>query len=89
MRLGNYEEAYHGFRHAIVSRPDEANSYYNMACFKSQIKETEEALSHLERALELDAGRILTRAAKDEDFDRMRNHPKFIALLEAYKNKAG
>jgi len=62
--------------------PEEARTYYNLACFKSLAGDKEGALEALARAAELDAKVVREFAAKDSDLDPIRDDPRFTTLLE-------
>jgi len=64
----------------IKLEPNNALAYYNRSCFNCNIDRIEEALSDLEKAVELDPG-FKELAKKDEDFDEMRDIPRFKELI--------
>lgn len=64
----------------IELEPDNALAYYNRSCFKCDIDNNEKALSDLEKAVELDP-RFKELARKDEDFDKIRDVPRFKELM--------
>jgi adenylate cyclase len=84
---GRGDEARAWSRRACELEPDEHYVHYNAACAFAMLGETEEALSALERGTE---GNQLCRPAwveHDEDLASLRDHPRFIALLEASKKQ--
>jgi quercetin dioxygenase-like cupin family protein len=64
---------------AYVAENDEAwQGHYNLACLESLTKNREGAIKELARAIELDPA-AKEYAAKDEDFDWLRDDPEFPA----------
>ena len=53
---------------------------YDLACFESLAGETEAALGHIARSLELDP-QLAPGAAADTDFDALRQDPRFQAMF--------
>lgn len=62
----------------LERHPDNANVLYNLACVESLGGRREQALTHLERAVELDP-RARGWARSDADLDAIRNEPGFPA----------
>jgi adenylate cyclase len=60
--------------------PDDFSALYNAACFHSLAGEPERALDLLERALAKGNG-FPDWLRHDTDFDPLRAHPRFQALL--------
>ena len=54
--------------------------YYDLACFESLAEQPEACLVHLGRALEL-SPEMRPMAAADADFDAVRSHARFLALV--------
>jgi tetratricopeptide (TPR) repeat protein len=71
-RAGRYEEAAIAFEEGIDAVPDFAGVHYNAACMRSLTGDTERALAHLRRAVELDP-RFAELAKGDSDFDPIRD----------------
>jgi uncharacterized Ntn-hydrolase superfamily protein len=67
-------------REALARHGDDAVILYDLACFESLAGETEEALRHLARSLELDSA-LRAGAAADSDFGAVRQDPRFVALV--------
>jgi len=65
---------------ALERRPDEWQGYYNAACFEVLHGDKEVGIAHLQRAHELNAERVSEAAAKDSDFDAVREDPRVSAI---------
>jgi quercetin dioxygenase-like cupin family protein len=65
---------------AIERRPDEWQGYYNAACFEVLYGDNDAGIAHLERAHELNPERVSEAAAKDSDFDAVRDDARFSAI---------
>jgi len=64
------------YNEALAERPDHPALYYNLACMEALAGRPDDALTHLERAIEL-RPEFAETAAKDEDFDSIRDDPRF------------
>lgn len=73
-----WEDAIRMHEEALAARPDSAPLLYNLACFESRAGRSDDALAHLQRAVELEA-KWVTHAAEDPDFDAIRSLPGFPA----------
>jgi len=80
-RLGRYSEAIISYKNALMSKPEDDFTLYNLACCYAQLGEVNLAMSHLERAAKLNPHQCLVNARADSDFDRIRNQPRFIQLI--------
>jgi quercetin dioxygenase-like cupin family protein len=65
---------------ALERRPDEWQGYYNAACVEVLYGDKEVGIAHLQRAHELNAERVSEAAAKDSDFDAVREDPRVSAI---------
>ena len=63
---------------ALPAYPQNASVLFNLACYEAMSGRLDEALSHLEKALELDPS-IAPHARDDADLDRIRDDPRFPA----------
>jgi quercetin dioxygenase-like cupin family protein len=63
-------------KEGVARYPDHAGMLYSLACWEAMAGEHEEALAHLQRAVELEP-RNATWAARDEDLDSIREEPGF------------
>ena len=77
---GRYSDGVAVLREAVDRHGDHAVLLYDLACYESLAGEPDEALAHLARAVELDAG-LRAGAAADSDFDPVRQDPRFAALV--------
>jgi tetratricopeptide (TPR) repeat protein len=71
-----YDRAVEFFEQAHRDAPERANVLYNLACAESLVGRHEDALGHLERAIELDPP-LRAAAQADADFDPIRADPRF------------
>ena len=79
--LGDRDRARRWNEQAISLAPDDPSILYNAGCYLALLGEDERALDAIERALN---GRLGVGAwiEKDPDFARLRNHPRFQALVK-------
>ena len=67
-------------------RPQDALARYNLACSLALIRQADEALTELRRAVEL-GYRDFAFMMKDRDLDGIRRDPRFRALIREYERK--
>jgi tetratricopeptide (TPR) repeat protein len=78
--LGDYAAAAEKGRELIKAYPEYVGPLYNLACCESLAGRREDAIEHLRQAIEAwEASREL--AAKDSDFDPIRDEPEFKKLI--------
>ena len=77
---GEYAELADRGRELLAAYPDYPDLLYNVACAESLAGQTEDALEHLARAVELSGGFVRGLAKDDSDFDPIRDEPKFEQL---------
>jgi hypothetical protein len=77
---GKYAEAADKGRKLIDDWPDQGLLYYNVACCESLAGQTDGAIEHLRRAIEIWEG-CREMAGQDSDFDPIRNQPAFQELM--------
>lgn len=82
-RTDRLPEAIAAMEQALESEPAEAILHYNLSCYLSLAGEKSRALSHLSRALSLDAG-FRNLIPDEADFDPIRSDPAFVALLQLH-----
>ena len=73
---GEYDKAIEEFERLLAETPDDPRVLYNYGCALSLSGKTKDAIANLKRALELDPD-FAELAAKDSDFDPIRNDPEF------------
>jgi tetratricopeptide (TPR) repeat protein len=77
---GRYEEAAEQGRALIEAHPHYASVFYNVACCESLAGQTQDAVAHLERAIEL-SPQFRDYARGDSDFDPIRSESAFGELV--------
>lgn len=77
---GKYAAAADKGRELIEDRPDQGFLFYNVACCESLAGQTDGAIEHLRRAIEMWEG-CREMAGQDSDFDPIRDEPAFQDLL--------
>ena len=74
-----------GTRDSVIGRdeidPESSSTAYNSACLFTQLGDYDRALDLVERAVDL-GGRNQMNYETDIDFDPIREHPRFIALMQ-------
>ncbi len=82
--LGQADRAREWTARAMIVDPDNLNMRYNIACaFILDLKEYETALDILEPALAAFGKDRLAHTKADPDFDAIRDHPRFKAMIAA------
>jgi tetratricopeptide (TPR) repeat protein len=79
-RAGEYDKAVATLADGLAEHPEHPALLYNLACAESLAGDTRSALSHLERAIALDAS-FAEYARTDEDFARIRDDAHFAELV--------
>ncbi|MGH3079979.1 MAG: TPR end-of-group domain-containing protein [Gaiellaceae bacterium] len=77
---GEYAEAADRGRKVLEAHPEYADLFYNVACCESLAGQTDEALEHLRRSIEM-SERSRAYAKDDSDFDPIRDEPAFKELI--------
>ena len=77
---GKYAQGVELLREALGRHGEEPVLLYDLACFESLAGDTEEALAHVARSLELDP-QLRPGAAADSDFEALRQDPRFQAAV--------
>jgi tetratricopeptide (TPR) repeat protein len=75
---GEFAQAKERLTAAVERWPGSGGLLYNLACAESRLGETEEALGHLQQAMEIEP-RFADYARSDEDFEAIRSDPRFPA----------
>jgi adenylate cyclase len=81
LTLGDGGKALEWAGRAYEVDPGSSGVMYNTACIYAKLGESERALDLLEKAVEF-GGRNKLYYENDSDFDTIRDHPRFKALLE-------
>jgi len=76
MREERWDEAIRIHEEALVEKPDHPALLYNLACMEARGGRPADALAHLRRAVELEP-KWAAHAAKDTDFESIRDDPAF------------
>jgi len=71
-----WDEAIALYTEALAERPDHPALFYNLACMEAQAGRADDALAHLQRAIEL-RPEFAESAATDEDFASVKDDPRF------------
>jgi mannose-6-phosphate isomerase-like protein (cupin superfamily) len=79
---GKHEDARKILSAVAEKHPDAGIVLYNLSCVEAILGETESAIDHLRRSIELE-DRFRELANTDADFDAMREQPEFQALVNA------
>ena len=77
-RSGDEAKARKQMAAVLAEHPNEWQGHYNAACLEALTKNRDATLGHLRRAIELDP-QAKEYAAKDTDFDWLRDDPEFPA----------
>jgi tetratricopeptide (TPR) repeat protein len=70
----------------VSIRPDDPTAHYNLACRYALLKQAEQALGSLRKAVEL-GYRDFGFMEEDHDLDSIRKDPRFRALVREYRSK--
>jgi tetratricopeptide (TPR) repeat protein len=77
---GKYAEAADRALEVLEAHPEYVAPLYNLACCESLAGRTDDAIEHLRRAIEAWPD-FRSLAAKDSDFDPIREEPRFKELV--------
>jgi adenylate cyclase len=84
--LGQTERALEWAERAVLLDPDNMNMRYNVACtLIVELDRKEEALDLLGPAVDRFGPEFLSWAEADPDFDSVRDHPRFKAMIDSAK----
>jgi tetratricopeptide (TPR) repeat protein len=78
---GDYETAVAKQLVVVENRPDDPVAHFNAACFTARAERADEAIEHLQRAVDLN-DRIKELIRTDEDLDSLREDPRFEVLAK-------
>jgi tetratricopeptide (TPR) repeat protein len=77
---GDYEKAIEVMAPIVEEHPEYTGLYFNLACLESLADRPDDAIAHLEKAIEGSA-RFKDMAKGDSDFDAIRDDPRFEQLV--------
>ncbi|NJK41324.1 MAG: tetratricopeptide repeat protein [Acaryochloridaceae cyanobacterium SU_2_1] len=80
-KLGHHDEAISSYDKALNFKPDQDQAFYNKACCYALQANPEAAVDNLKHAIALEPERYQKMAKTDSDFDLIRDHEAFQALL--------
>lgn len=80
--LGKYQEAITSFNQALNLNPNYSEAFYHKARCYSLLGNIDQAINNLQYAIGLDFGKLRKRAENDLDFDLIRDHWRFEAILD-------
>ncbi len=84
LRAEDKETAVEWMERAVSLDPEETSVLYNAACFYSRMGKVEKALDYFERTI--GSGYASKEwIDTDSDFDPIRNHPRFQAIMKKLK----
>jgi adenylate cyclase len=83
--LGDKEKAVEWAEKSIALDPEDPAIYYNLACMYSTLREIDTAVDMLEKAIEKGFA-AKTWIQNDGDLLPLRNHPRYIELLNKLTN---
>jgi tetratricopeptide (TPR) repeat protein len=79
---GEYDKARDVLAELLEEHPENGGILYNLACAESQLGHSDDAIVHLERAVEQE-NRFKDAARRDSDFDPIRDDSRFQELVGA------
>lgn len=87
--LGDGDRARDWCRRALLFDPDNMRMIYNLGCAMAMLGDTDAALDLFDRITpKLNTG-YLSWIQRDNSLDTIRNHPRFLAYIEAAKARLG
>lgn len=84
--LGLYDKAKEAMDAIIARDTTDFGNYYDAACLYSRMKDKDNALKYLEKALKLGYNRF-AHMERDFDLDFLRNMSEFKVMIEKYKGQ--
>ena len=84
--LGQYDKAKEAMDAIIARDTTDFGNYYDAACLYSRMKDKENALKYLEKALKMGYNRF-AHMERDFDLDFLRNSSEFKVMIEKYKGQ--
>jgi len=83
LRAGRVDEGRTVLEAALAAHPEAWQGFFNAACFEALEGDSDRALAHLARAVELDPDEARKAASNDSDFDPLRADPRFVELISS------
>jgi tetratricopeptide (TPR) repeat protein len=77
---GDFETALERIQQVLAREPNDVLSLFNAACFEARLGRTDDAIEHLRLAIEQNELAV-DQARGDEDFDSIREDPRFKKLV--------
>lgn len=71
----------------VATRPTDPTAHYNLACRYALLKQSDQALGSLRKAVEL-GYRDFRFMEEDRDLDSIRKDPRFRQLVREYRSRA-
>lgn len=79
--MGKHDEAI-GYCNKIIEKmPEQANAWYNRACFKARAGDKDSSLEDLKKSIEIDKDRFTKLAKNEPDFESLKNDERFIKII--------
>jgi adenylate cyclase len=79
--LGQVDRAREWTRRALLFDPDNARLHYNLACAMARLRDADTAVDLIEPWIDKVSHGWLLWMQKDNSLDRIRQHPRFVALM--------
>ena len=86
LELGNQEKGFEWARRSYSLDPGDPYIVYGIACIHSRLGRVEEALDYIEKAIRAGFAH-LDWIRNDSDFDALRGHSRFVAILESLRER--
>jgi superkiller protein 3 len=81
-KLGRLEAAIASYDKALEIKPDYHEAFYNKACCYALHSQIDQAIQNLQQAINLNPDEYREMAKTDSDFDSIRSHTRFQALIQ-------
>jgi tetratricopeptide (TPR) repeat protein len=76
------KEAIASYDKALEIKPDKHEAFYNKACYYALQSQIDKAIQNLQQAINLNPDECREIAKTDSDFDSIRSHTRFQALIQ-------
>ncbi len=81
-KLGRYDESLRSFERSLRLRPGNSNALYGKSCCYALQSNVEQAIAHLKEAIDSSPYLCRLMAKTDPSFGRVRQDPRFQALVQ-------